>query len=1254
MQNGADESDTKLDTKSDMKPNTKSDDKSNTKSDDKSNGNTTTHATKHRESIAVNVNEAVSKSIQCSGMFMNPAKKQISAFCYLPPPKNALIVGDSRGSLLVFSLMDLGARLMHKPIQILKAMHGREPVSCIKALRGIKYHHKFPNGLRQKRNNNGLDIIEEPEETPDPTPEPPPNGTNGSAVSSGMSSGMSTPGFADAMHDDKYHIVSGGKDGKVMEYTFLSKQQYDELGGFNTLMRMGSISSSTRKSGSNYNLNTMVNEEAIGDGDILMPIRPIASTSLSAVDDIILNENDEMILTGFRSTDFVVWNQKTDYILFRWNCGGFKRPHDFQLMKYDYFGGGTGSGVGTGAEEMDEKQREMDMVVADGNPNQNDSSSLNPINPCGGWMFAYTNTNISNAIAVFHLDFPTSVPLGSLSRPYHSSEIHSLHWLLAPQEMHKLAAIAGDIFSVDADFSTFTKFDDIDPKDIGNQSNGNKPHPDSNDFNPNIAVISPTEQQQQAKVEKVNDIHPIHPPPAQVRVAIPATIPPSKQVTLAKDDGTNPEQMKKEDASITLTSYFDRVMVASAGEDGLIQMLSISNGTNTLKPVTVTTATTSIRHSEDNNSGSFRRRSHSRSNSRKNSSNRGSMVMGFNQKELYSPSPNGQDVPNLSYANTDEYDDWILNFDPQAPPPPNVVRLVRESVMEQTSLNRFPLKCCDMVKKSSGSSYLFFAGGAKEYLQGYEVTFNPDNPSKVEWTALCFTGGDIDRHHGAGKRWKKPQQMVQDAKDNMDLRIKSVVVIPSPKYYHKWLVVTGNSRGTIRAYTFDEERPKEFQFEGEDSVLHKDNNSSSPVLSLTSTYSSETSYLFPGNKTMTNIPFHHVVTSPDTGSTVERLDTARSAPATLTPLGSLASPRTSADRMISGYNTLPPHLIFSGATDGWIRVWFWDIDSHSIQLVERLAIHQSGVNSVSASWLDAKFMKKSRGKTPVPSRRPADSPNLSPTPPPSGKVAVDEGLLTRRLAVLTGGDDQSLTLIVADFESTMSMSRAARKRAKQQRLFKKSMSTTGIHSPAATMGGTFSRVCGWRFNVIREIPVNTAHVASVRSVALTPIVTPAVAEHLGKMMGSGKEEEKDGDNEVVRMNEMLLLSTSDDQRLKCWHYKLESNIFQTESWMTDSVELLEECELDVGLPNSLSMFYVYNKGVMVAVAGQGVQIVTLPFSRYLWKRVYFDKNKVEKTRKDDKRQRRWSTRSSRSNTFESSFSHHGPIQGLNDSNVSGT
>merc|ERR1712130_610426 len=108
------------------------------------------------------------------------------------------------------------------------------------------------------------------------------------------------------------------------------------------------------------------------------------------------------------------------------------------------------------------------------------------------------------------------------------------------------------------------------------------------------------------------------------------------------------------------------------------------------------------------------------------------------------------------------------------------------------------------------------------------------------------------------------------------------VVIPSPKYFKKWLICTGNSRGTIRAYTFDEERANEFQFEGEDVVLHKNNNSFSPILSLTSTYSA-TNYSFKNKEE-----------------------------------------KITKNRIKDAYMEIPPHFIISGATDGWIRCFFWD------------------------------------------------------------------------------------------------------------------------------------------------------------------------------------------------------------------------------------------------------------------------------------------------------------------------------------------
>ena len=296
-----------------------------------------------------------------------------------------------------------------------------------------------------------------------------------------------------------------------------------------------------------------------------------------------------------------------------------------------------------------------------------------------------------------------------------------------------------------------------------------------------------------------------------------------------------------------LSDFFDKLVVASSGEDGLIQILSLFNGRNTLKQVTSTTATSSIALNTNSPSHRGSRTSVARSNH-----SRGS-VFGLRARDLRSHSiENDWKYPNA--FDEKMYDKWILNFDPQQSPPSHVVQLVRESVMEQNAGSRFPLKCCDMVRKSTGDAYLFFAGGAKEYLQAYEVTYNESKPDEIEWKSLCCTGGD-QLNKSRGKRWKTRSN---DARSNTKYRFKnkSVVVIPSPKYYGKWLVVTGNSRGTIRAYTFDEDRPKEFQFEGEDSTLHKD-NSSSPVLALTSTYSSDTCYHFPSANAANFSLFNH-------------------------------------------------------------------------------------------------------------------------------------------------------------------------------------------------------------------------------------------------------------------------------------------------------------------------------------------------------------------------------------------------------------
>ena len=277
--------------------------------------------------------EELQEAIKSSASFMNPSKKQISAFCYLPPPKNLLIVGDSRGSIMLYSLMNLQNRSMHKPMQILKAMHGRDPVSCIKAVRGIAYIHDKDKVFHDDDDDDEDDDGD--------------------------------------INDDKVWIVSGGKDGKIREYTFVSKAFGNDH--FVT-------ADSVRKSRSDFNLRAIGDEQTMIDGEMLMPIRP-NNTSLSSVDDIFMNENDEMIVCGFKSTDFIVWNSSSDYVLFKWNCGGNKRPHCLQMLKYDQ----------KQQQKSDDKQYTLDA--------------------CRGWIFAYTNTNISNAIALFHIDFPSPIPV---------------------------------------------------------------------------------------------------------------------------------------------------------------------------------------------------------------------------------------------------------------------------------------------------------------------------------------------------------------------------------------------------------------------------------------------------------------------------------------------------------------------------------------------------------------------------------------------------------------------------------------------------------------------------------------------------------------------------------------------------------------------------------------------------------------------------------------------------------------------------
>src|SRR5690606_28737346 len=88
---------------------------------------------------------------------------------------------------------------------------------------------------------------------------------------------------------------------------------------------------------------------------LLLFRRRINCNLMSHISNIIINENNELILTGFHSTYFVVWNMKQDYVLFRWHCGGGKRPYSFQFL--------------------------------------NSSNNSLPTQ-CNGWLFAYTSTHM--------------------------------------------------------------------------------------------------------------------------------------------------------------------------------------------------------------------------------------------------------------------------------------------------------------------------------------------------------------------------------------------------------------------------------------------------------------------------------------------------------------------------------------------------------------------------------------------------------------------------------------------------------------------------------------------------------------------------------------------------------------------------------------------------------------------------------------------------------------------------------------------
>ncbi|ETO24063.1 hypothetical protein RFI_13098 [Reticulomyxa filosa] len=352
------------------------------------------------------------------------------------------------------------------------------------------------------------------------------------------------------------------------------------------------------------------------------------------------------------------------------------------------------------------------------------------------------------------------------------------------------------------------------------------------------------------------------------------------------------------------------------------------------------------------------------------------------------------------------------------------LRLLSEGTLQQPGGGHFPFKCFDIVKRHDGKGYLLFAAGAKEFLQAFEITPSRNGDYQdTDWKALCFTGGDKIPNKRGQKQWLKsnvesPSAFSDDWQDpfkTMDLRIK--------KFEGKWLVITGNSIGVIRAYTLDEEKPDEFQFEGEDSALHHESNHGIPILSLASTYSCIGRYYFPDiESVLSNNNEHqysseeveiaklmqHFITnfgrtpkktkhiqlsttsvSTDSGnssissttitstrhndsvrirsqtSTISQRSSAIAKVSTQRSFHSLEyksekeefAPSSMSDsRIIPNYQDLPPHLIFSGSINGCIHIWFWDVDTHSLQLLEKFKTHLSGVNTISVSWLDPTFV----------------------------------------------------------------------------------------------------------------------------------------------------------------------------------------------------------------------------------------------------------------------------------------------------------
>jgi len=151
----------------------------------------------------------------------------------------------------------------------------------------------------------------------------------------------------------------------------------------------------------------------MSEGEVLTPIRQYTHCPMSGIDQIILTDRDEIILTGFRSTYFIVWNLNQDYILFRWNCGGAKRPHSFLLFttpspselsisNNNNNNTMTEEGLNNGIMEEYVNSKRSSLGLAPITRDTHNKSSL--FSPIFGWMFCYTHSAINDSIGLYYMD----------------------------------------------------------------------------------------------------------------------------------------------------------------------------------------------------------------------------------------------------------------------------------------------------------------------------------------------------------------------------------------------------------------------------------------------------------------------------------------------------------------------------------------------------------------------------------------------------------------------------------------------------------------------------------------------------------------------------------------------------------------------------------------------------------------------------------------------------------------------------------